>query len=139
MKDECVIGTYFDKKKLNLENVLKDYQNYMVAMIRDFGVEDSEDEEIISDVLLVVWKNSKKLNKNLKFSPYLLGITRMVILKRNYKLPQEIHIENYDRLLVSKFNIDQIIEEKDVNNWIGENVKKLRRYGISSIYQILLL
>lgn len=126
MIKEELIGAYFDKEKLNFEKLLEDYQSYITAIIRNFGTIKVEDEEeIISDVFLVLWKNSEKLNKNLKFSPYIAGITRRIIFKKYKELLNEFSIEDYDKILVSRFNVDKIIEEKEVNNWIMENVKKL--------------
>ena len=126
MIKEELIGSYFDKEKLNFEKLLEDYQSYITAIIRNFGTIKAEDEEeIISDVFLVLWKNSEKLNKNLKFSPYIAGITRRIIFKKYKELSNEFSIEDYDKILVSRFNVDKIIEEKEVNNWIMENVKKL--------------
>lgn len=135
MIKEELIGVYFDNNKLNFERLLEDYQNYITAIIRNFGTIKVEDEEeIISDVLLILWKNSEKLNKNLKFSPYIAGITRRIIFKKYKELSNEFNIEDYDKILVSRFNVDKIIEEKEVNNWIMENVKKLRRKRISNFY-----
>jgi hypothetical protein len=139
MKKENLIGTYFDKKKLNLERVLEDYQNYILGIIRNAGVANSEVEEIISDVLLIVGKNSNKLNKNLIFSPYITIITRRVILKMNYQIEQDISVEKYEQIVVARFNVDEIIEEKNINTWIVENLKSLRRNRISSICEVVLL
>lgn len=126
MIKEELIGAYFEKEKLNFEKLLEDYQSYITAIIRNFGTIKVEDEEeIISDVFLVLWKNSEKLNRNLKFSPYIAGITRRIIFKKYKELSNEFSIEDYDKILVSRFNVDKIIEEKEVNNWIMENVKKL--------------
>ena len=87
MIKEELIGAYFDKEKLNFEKLLEDYQSYITAIIRNFGTIKAEDEEeIISDVFLVLWKNSEKLNKNLKFSPYIAGITRRIIFKKYKEL-----------------------------------------------------
>ena len=117
MIKEELIGAYFDKEKLNFEKLLEDYQSYITAIIRNFGTIKAEDEEeIISDVFLVLWKNSEKLNKNLKFSPYIAGITRRIIFKKYKELSNEFSIEDYDKILVSRFNVDKIIEEKEVNN-----------------------
>lgn len=126
MVKEELIGAYFDKNKLNFEKLLDDYQNYITAIIRNFGTLNLEDEEeIISDVFLIIWKNQDKVNKNLKFSPYIAGITRRIIFKKYKQISSEFDIEDYDKILVSRFNVDAIIEEKDINNWIIENVKKL--------------
>jgi len=131
MIKEELIGVYFDKNSLNFNKLLEDYQNYITAIIRNFGnIKVEDEEEIISDVFLVLWKNSEKLNKNLKFSPYIAGITRRIIFKKYKQISSEFNIEDYDKILVSKFNVDAIIEEKDINNWIIENIKKLRRKRI---------
>ena len=48
-----------------------------------------------------------------------------IICKKFSQVQSEFDIEDYEKILVSKFNVDKIIEEKDINNWIIENVKKL--------------
>lgn len=137
MQKEQLIGSYFDNGKLNLDALLDDYQNYIITIIRNFGnISIEDEEEIISDVFLVIWKNTDRLNKNLRLSPYIAGITRRVICKRFNKKQSEFDIDDYEKVLVSKFNVDSIIEEKDINNWIIDNVKKLgeKEYQIFTKY-----
>ena len=47
------------------------------------GLLKEEDvEELISDVLLAVWKNKERIEKNLELKPYIAGITK-ILLKTN--------------------------------------------------------
>ena len=67
MKYEKIIEEYIIKNKLNMEKVVEDYYNYISTIIKNsynFKVED--EDEMISDVFLIVWKNRK--NKPLKKS-----------------------------------------------------------------------
>ena len=80
MKEERIIKNYFIKNELNTKKVLDDYYNYISTIIKNFQYINPEDEEeIISDVFFIVWKNKDKLDKTLNFSPYIAGITKKVI------------------------------------------------------------
>ena len=49
MKNEELIGAYFDGVVLDLERILDDYEAYIITIIRNFGSLRAEDEEEISD------------------------------------------------------------------------------------------
>lgn len=126
MKQENIIGSYMLKDALDMPRVLDDYYNYISTIIKHFQTMSIEDEEeIISDVFLIVWKNQKKLNKNLSFSPYIAGITKRVIYKKFKRKVSDLEIEDYYNVLVDKFNIEKLVEEHEMNNCIMDNLKKL--------------
>lgn len=126
MKQENLIRNYMLDNKLNMQKLVDDYYNYISSIIKNFQTISIEDEEeIISDVFLIVWKNQKNLNQSLNFSPYIAGITKKVIYKKLKKKPSSLEIEDYDSVLVDKFNIEQIIEEHEMNNCIMRNLKAI--------------
>ena len=127
MKNEELIGAYFDGVVLDLERILDDYEAYIITIIRNFGSLRAEDEEeIISDVILVVWKNKDKLNKNLKFSPYIAGITKNIIYKKYKETRINTVYEEMEENIESNFNVEKLLEEKELNDCI---IKKLKSIG----------
>jgi len=75
-----------------------------------------------------VWKNKEKLDKNLKLAPYMAGITKRVIYKK-YKLDFKNlnRTQNYEETQLdgcSDFNVEDLIEEKQMNEYILNNLQK---------------
>lgn len=127
MKEERIIKNYFIKNELNTKKVLDDYYNYISTIIKNFQYINPEDEEeIISDVFFIVWKNKDKLDKTLNFSPYIAGITKKVIYKR-YKQDRisKLIYEEFEDEIVDNFNIEKILEEKEMNDCIIKNLKNI--------------
>lgn len=125
---EQFIKDYFSKGELLLGKVVDDYYNYISTVVSNVGIKSEEDkEEIISDVFFIIWKNKNKLNKDLKFSPYIASITKRVAYK---KLNLEIKTQNLDlddfdeKDYISNFKIDSIIEEKELNDIIIKNLEQ---------------
>lgn len=75
-----------------------------------------------------MWKNKDKLDKNLKLTPYIAGITKRVIYKK-YKLDLKNlnSTQNYEETQLdscSDFNVEDLIEEKQMNEYILNNLQK---------------
>ena len=123
---ETIIEEYITKKNLNMEKIVEDYYNYISTIIRkSYNFKTEDEDEMISDVFLIIWKNREKLRKKEKFSPYIAGITKKVIYRKYKKINNSIQIEQFDENLIDKFNIDKIIEEREVNNCIIANLKEI--------------
>ena len=126
MKKENNIGNYIVHNQLDIQKVVDDYYNYISKIIKNYSNISLEDEEeIISDVFLIVWKNRNKLDKKLNFSPYIAGITKKVILRKYKKINKEIHIAEYEDNIVDKFNIEKIMEEQEMNEVLIKNLKRI--------------
>ena len=126
MKKEKIIKEYIIKNNLNMEKIIEDYYNYISTIIRkSYNFQPEDEDEMISDVFLIIWKNRDKLHKKEKFSPYIAGITKKVIYRKYNKINNSIQIEQFDENLIDKFNIDKIIEEREVNNCITSNLKEI--------------
>ena len=62
MLEERIIEKYFIKDDLNMQKVLDDYYNYIGTIIKNFqNIKQEDEEEIISDVFFIVWKNKGNL------------------------------------------------------------------------------
>ena len=84
------IYSYFEGKEINMEELVKDYINYVKAIIKNSYIKlpEEDNEEIIVDVFFSFWKNKDKLDINKKTSPYIASITNNLLKKkcRNLKV-----------------------------------------------------
>lgn len=125
MKQEKPIGSYIVQNNLEMTRIVEDYYNYISTIIKNTHTLSTEDEEeIISDVFLIIWRNKNKLDKNAKFSPYIAGITKKVMYRKYKELKRNIELVEQEEL-IDKFDIYQIIEQKEINNLITGNIKKI--------------
>lgn len=116
---EHIIKSYFFKDELSISKIVEDYYSYIAKIATNMGIFNEEDkEEIVSDVIFVIWKNKDKLNKELDFSPYIAGVTKNIVykkLKKENKI-STVDFEEYD--YISNFNISDAVEEKEINDFI---------------------
>lgn len=128
MIDEINIHGYFIKKELDMERIVDDYYNYVSTIVKNNSNLNKEDEEeIISDVFFIIWKNREKLDSDLKFSPYIAGITKNVIFRKCKELKRKIEFTEYDESIADIFNVEQTIEDKEINDCIMKNIGDFRK------------
>lgn len=127
MIEERLIEKYLKNNELNMRKVVDDYYNYIGTIIKNFqnlSVED--EEEIISDVFFIIWNNKEKLDRKLKFSPYIAGITKKVVYKKyNQNRISKLIYEDFEDDIIDNFNIEKLLEEKEMNDCILSNLKSL--------------
>ena len=126
MNKEKIIEEYIVRNNLDMEKVVDDYYNYISTIIKNsynFKVED--EDEMISDVFLIIWKNREKLRLKEKFSPYIAGITKKIIYRKYKEINKSMEIIQYEENIVDDFNIDSIIEQREINNCIANNLKEI--------------
>lgn len=64
MVEEKIIETYFLKNELNMQDIVDDYYNYIRTIIKNFpNLSIEDEEEILSDVFFIVWKNKNVLSE----------------------------------------------------------------------------
>lgn len=126
MGEERKIKSYFFKNDLLINRVVDDYYNYINTIITNMGILEEDKEEIASDVFFIIWKNKDKLDRNLNFSPYIASITRNLcykkfnFIKRNIVDTEEFEEKDY----TADFDLDRIIEEKELNEVIFQNLNE---------------
>ena len=82
MIEEKKIEKYFSKNELNMQYMIDDYYNYIRTIIKNFkSINIEDEEEIVADVFFIIWKNKEILDRKLKLSPYIAGITKNIIYK----------------------------------------------------------
>lgn len=126
MKQENKIGNYMPQNNLEMTRVVEDYYHYISAIIKNTHTICVEDEEeMISDVFLIIWKNKDKLDKNARFSSYIAGITKNVMYRKYKEIKRTIETVSQEEDLVDKFDIDSIIEQQEMNRMIIQNIKQI--------------
>lgn len=126
MIEEDKIENYMIQNTLDMTRVVNKYYNYISAIVKNSTTLSIEDEEeIISEVFFIIWKNRNKLDKKAKFSPYIAGVTKKVVYRKFSEQNKNIQITNYENDLIAKFDINNVIEEREINEFIINNLKKI--------------
>ena len=127
MIEERLIEKYFKNNELNMRKLVDDYYNYIGTIIKNFqNISLEDEEEIISDVFFIIWNNKEKLDRKLEFSPYIAGITKKVIYKKyNQNRVSKLIYEDFEDDITDNFNIEKLLEEKEMNDCILRNLKSL--------------
>ena len=122
------IYTYIDDNQLKMEEIMKDYTNYISTIIRNYNTNLSNEdiEEIILDVFLTLWKNQTKLDINKYLSSYIAGITKNLI---KYKLRQnkiELNIDDYEGELLNLTNIELFLIQDEKKKIIANQLESIK-------------
>jgi len=123
---EKIIREYFVKDKLDIDTIVNDFSGYIYTIIKnsinDFSKEDYE--EIISDVFFTVWKNQERLEKDRIFTPYLAGITKVLIKEKKRKHNPVVNIDDYSDKLESEKAIDISFDLKEEVDFLEDKINK---------------
>ena len=126
MKNEKTIENYIVNNELDMPRIFDEYYHYVSTIIKNKQTIKIEDEEeMIADVFLILWKNKAKLDRKAMFSPYIAGITKRLIYKKYRELNKMSEISQYEEEMISHFNVDTIVEQKEMNDCITKNLKAL--------------
>lgn len=129
MNNNETIADFEDKNILNIEKVIEKYNNYIYTVI-EHSISTPEDiEEILSDVFIVLWKNYKKLDKDINIKAYLVGITKNLIKKkyRNYNASHEIeNIDDFENKINSHIDIQELMEENEKSKIVEDFIENLK-------------
>lgn len=129
MNNSKKIKEYINGQELDIEAIIKEFTNYILKIIRNsnYNFSDEDIEEIASDVFLVVWNNKDKLDINKVLSPYIAGITKNMMLKKQYN--NKITIENIELLENTLYDnniLDLEYENIEKNNIIKIELEKMK-------------
>lgn len=89
MKEKKLIKYYKKDNKINLEQIIDEYNGYIHKIIQnmDYYKFSNEDiEEIVADTFFILWKNREKLDEDKILSSYIAGIVKNLIRekRKNY-------------------------------------------------------
>lgn len=123
------IREYIFDKKLDITNIIKDFSGYVFVIIKNskYKFNDEDIEEIASDVFLVIWQNRNKLDINKEIKPYIAGITKNLILKKQRSIiNQNINIEVLERTIQDNVDVYFTTEEKEKTTIIMQKLKEMK-------------
>ena len=131
MIKEKLAEFYFDKNNLNLEAIIDDYYSYIKSIINNStNISEEDSEEIISDVFYVIWKNRERIDKELYLSRYIAQITKNIVYKNYNNSLREVKTDSYEDKefeLFDKSSLEKLIEEKEINEIVLNNIEKMNR------------
>ena len=115
MKKE-ILSDYLLNGKINIDKLLDDFYGYVYITVKN-GVSiyltDEDIEEIISDVFIAVWKNSKKLSNTIDIKAYLAGIAKNTIKNKYRKNELNFSISEYEEKIIENSNLEKQAEENE--------------------------
>lgn len=123
------IKEYIFDGKLDITNIMKDFAGYVFVIIKNskYNFNDEDIEEIASDVFLVIWQNQKKLDINKEIKPYIAGITKNLIMKKQRNIAkQKLNIENLEKTIHSNIDVYYTTEEKEKTAIIMGELEKMK-------------
>lgn len=126
MKKENMIESYIVDNQLDMPRVFDEYYHYVSTIIKNkHTIKLEDEEEMIADVFLILWKNKDRLDRKAVFSPYIAGITKRLIYRKYRELSKMMEFSQYENEMISHFNVDEIVEQKEMNDCITKNLKAL--------------
>ena len=126
MKKENTIESYIVDDQLDMPRVFDEYYHYVSTIIKNkHTIKPEDEEEMIEDVFLILWKNKDRLDRKAVFSPYIAGITKRLVYKKYRELSKTMEFSQYENEMISHFNVDSIVEQKEMNDCITKNLKAL--------------
>lgn len=130
MSNNKKIKQYIANQQLDIDSIINEFTPYVFVMIRNsnYHFNNEDIEEIASDVFLTIWKNSNKLDINKEISPYIAGITKNLILKKNREIKcQNANIDEFENLLYSKNDVIVQVENNDRNTIILKEIANMNK------------
>lgn len=129
MKNE-ILKDYLVNGKMDMDKILDDFYGYVYIIVKNnvnISITNEDIEEIISDVFLAIWKNSKNLLDTTMVKPYLAGTAKNVI-KNKYRMTDfNLPISEYEEKIADNTNLQKISEENEQDNIIRDTLKTLKQ------------
>lgn len=112
---------------LDIERVIESYSSYIYKILRNNITNESDIEEIASDVFIIFWKNYQRLESDIPIRPYLVGITKNLIKKKykEYNIKCE-NVELYEEDIAYQFDIENLAESQEKSKIISETLKQMK-------------
>lgn len=114
---------------LDIEDIIKTYNPYIYAVIKNCISSKEDIEELLSDVFMVLWQNRNRLDKNTEIKPYLIGITKNLIKKKYRELNNVIINEDisiYENEISSFIDINTLIENNEKGQIVSNVIETLK-------------
>lgn len=123
---EYTIETFEDNGILNIEEIIKHYNNYLYTVVKNSISNEQDIEEILSDAYVIFWKKYVQLDKKTKVKHYLVGIIRNLIKKKynDYNFIN-VDIDEYEYKASDELNIEELIVNKEKIKIIEETLESI--------------
>lgn len=129
MGEEQLIKYYFNNDNtLNLHKIVNDFSGYIFIIIKNITrnlLTDEDVEELISDVLLAVWKNKEKLDFEMPLKPYIAGIAKNIARNKLRSMNVTCDYLDSDEDIKSEIDIAELVESKETFEIISKELRKL--------------
>ena len=124
-----MLNDYLLNDKVDIDKLLDNFYEYVYIIVKN-GVSicltDEDIEEIVSDVFIAVWKNSKILSDTIDIKAYLSGIAKNIIKNKYRKSEINFSISEYEEKIIDNSNLEKQAEEKEQSTIIKNTLKNLR-------------
>ena len=128
MKKE-ILKDYLLNDKVDIDKLLDNFYRYVYIIVKN-GVSicltDEDIEEIVSDVFIALWKNSKMLSNTIDIKAYLSGIAKNIIKNKYRKNEINFSISEYEEKIIDNSNLEKQAEENEQNTIIKNTLKNLK-------------
>ena len=100
---------------------------YVIIKNSKYGFNNEDIEEIASDVFLAIWQSRNKLEINKEITPYIAGITKNLILKKQKKIKKTtLNIEVFEKSIHENIDIHNKAEKDEQSRIIIEELLKMK-------------
>ena len=129
MKKE-ILKDYLLNGKIDIDRLLDNFYGYVYIVVKNgisIYLKDEDIEEIISDVFIAVWKNSKVLSNTIDIKAYLSGTAKNIIKNKYRKNEINFSIFDYEEKLIDNNNLEKQAEENEQNIIIKDTLQTLKK------------
>ena len=126
---KIILNDYIEKGKLNIDNLFDDFYGYVYSIVKkgvSICLTNEDIEEIVSDVFIALWKNSKMLSNTIDIKAYLSGIAKNIIKNKYRKNEINFSISEYEEKIIDNSNLEKQAEENEQNIIIKNTLKNLK-------------
>ena len=128
MKTE-ILNDYLSNEIVDIDKLIDDFYSYVYIVVKNgvnASLRDEDIEEIVSDVFVAIWKNSKNLLRTTPLKPYLTGIAKNVIKNKYRNLKLSSSLSDYENNIEDDFDIEEFVEENEQSKIILDTIHKLK-------------
>ena len=115
---------------IDIDRLLDNFYGYVYIVVKNgisIYLKDEDIEEIISDVFIAVWKNSKVLSNTIDIKAYLSGTAKNIIKNKYRKNEINFSIFDYEEKLIDNNNLEKQAEENEQNIIIKDTLQTLKK------------